>query len=114
VAGDFNGDGSLDLAVAYSDGQVHCYFDGQFTDAAQTPDVWLGLPPGQTGPVTVSVWQGQAFPVCVGTYLVPGHAPATYVSLRKGEPCTLKWRWPGGTPRELAAKPGDQIVLPFK
>ncbi len=90
AAGDFNGDGRVDLAVAYGTGEVFCYFNGRSADPAETPGLRVALPPGRTGPVTVSVWQGRAYPVCVGTYLIEAHSPPTYVSLRRRGACTLR------------------------
>lgn len=112
AAGDFDGDGALDLAAAYATGEVFCFFNGAFQDASAPPGLRVRLPRGRTGPVTVSVWQGEAYSVCAGTYLVEGCSPATYVSLRKQGACTLKWRWPGGAPRQLAARAGTDVTLP--
>ena len=108
TTGDFDGDGALDLAVAFSSGEIRCFFSKE----RDAPGVWVRLPRGRTGPVTVSVWQGDAYPVCVGTYLIEGHSPPTYVSLRRAAPCSLKWRWPGGPLRTLRAEAGESITLP--
>ena len=110
--GDFDGDGRADLAVACATGEVFCYFNGRPAGPSGPPGLWVRLPPGRTGPVTVSVWQGRAYPVCVGTVLVEAHAPAKYVSLRRRGPCTLKWRWPGGPPRTAAARDAADVTLP--
>ena len=105
---DFNGDGSLDPAAAFTTGQVACFLSSLF----DAPGLWIRLPRGHTGPVAVSVWQGAAHPVCAGTYLVDGHSPPTYVALRKRSACTLRWRWPGRPPRLLEAKHGSAAILP--
>jgi hypothetical protein len=107
AAGDFDGDGSLDLAVAFTAGEVSCFFNG----LPEAPGLWVSLPRGHTGPVTLSAWQGEPYAFCVGTQVVAGHEP-TYFSLRKHGPCTLKWRWPGGPLQELVAKDGAELVLP--
>lgn len=109
AVGDFDGNGTLDLAVAFATGRVSC----SLNSLATANRLWIALPKGRTGPVTVSVWQDSGMPVCVGTYLVKGHSPV-YVSVRKPAPCTLKWRWPGEPPRELEAETGDVVVIPMK
>jgi len=109
TAGDVNADGSLDLAVAFDSGEVRCFLN----DRRDQPGLWIRLPRGRTGPVTVSVWQGQPRAFCVGTHLVAGHAPPTCVPLRRPGPCVLRWRWPGGQPLELTANPGDELILPW-
>jgi len=91
TAGDFNGDGSLDLAVAFASGDVVCCFNKRSGE----PALWLRLPKGRTGPVTVSVWQEAPRPYNVGTYSVVAHDPPTFVTLRKRGPCMLKWHAPG-------------------
>ena len=102
------GDDALDLAVAFTTGEVFAFF----TDLREAHGLWIRLPRGYTGPVTVSVWQGAAHPVCVGTHLVEGHSPPTHATLRTPGPCTLKWRWPGGPPRTLEAKGDSEMLLP--
>ncbi len=95
VAGDFNGDGSLDLAVALTNGEVRCYFNEQM----DMPALRLRLPKGVTGPVTASCWMGEKFPVCTGTLPVAAHAPETYVTARYPGKCTIRYRLPGKPPR---------------
>jgi hypothetical protein len=109
AGGDFDGNGALDLAVAFTTGQVFCLFNS----LAAPCGLWIALPKGRTGPVTVSVWQDFGTPICVGTYIVEGHSPA-YATLRKPGSCTLKWRWPGGPPREVKAEAGAVVVIPRK
>ncbi len=99
AAGDFDSDGSLDLAVASATGEVRCFF----SDLAEAHGLWIRLARRRTGPVTVSVWQGKEYPVCVGAYLVEGHSPPTFATLRRPGPCVLKWRKPGTPLRTLEA-----------
>ncbi len=108
AAGDFDGDGALDLAAAFTSGEVYCFL----SDLPEAHGVWVALPPGRSGPVMVSVWQGEAHPVCVGTYSVGACSPPTYASLRTPEPCKLKWRWPDGPPHVLDASEDSMLVLP--
>ncbi|MGA2033843.1 MAG: VCBS repeat-containing protein [Thermoguttaceae bacterium] len=89
---DFNADGSNDLAVLLTNGDLYCYFN----DQAGVPGVRLRLPPGVTGPVTASCWTGEKFLTCAGTLPVPGHSPATYLSTRTAGECKIRYRLPGG------------------
>ena len=66
---DFNGDGSSDLAVAFSDGHLACYF----ADTLDRRLLRLSLKPGQPGPITVSLWQGDKTPLCAGTFSLGNH-----------------------------------------
>jgi len=87
---DFNQDGSLDLAVAFLDGRVCCYYNDTFG----RPGLRVGLAEGVSGPLTVSVWQGVQHPVCVGARSVSSSAERVYFPLRDTGPCTLKWSQP--------------------
>jgi len=93
AAGDFNGDGSLDLAVLLTNGDLVCYFN----DKMSMPGLRLRLPKGMTGPVTASCWLGDEHPICTGTLSVAGHSPAAYVALRSPGACKVRYRLPGGT-----------------
>ena len=108
AAGDFDGDGALDLAVAFAGGQVRCFFN----DASEVPGLWVRLPRGCTGPVAVSAWQGDAHAFCVGAHAVTGFDPPTFVCLRRRGACVLRWRGPGGTPQEVTAEDGAEAMLP--
>jgi hypothetical protein len=88
---DFNEDNSQDLAILISDGEMACYTNGQY----DMPGIRLRLPKGKTGPVTVSCWQDDKLPVCVGTEAVTGHSPAAFVATRSSGDVTLKWHVPG-------------------
>ena len=105
AAGDFDGDGWLDLAVAFATGEVDCFLNAGPGGPPRAPGLWIQLPPGRTGPVTVSVWQGGPRAFCVGTSLVAGHAPPTWAALRRRGPCTLQWRLPGGRRRTKVIQP---------
>ena len=59
------------------------------------PGLRLRLAKGVTGPVTVSCWQGEKFPVCVGTVAVAGHSPPSYVSAQVAGAVTVRWCIPG-------------------
>jgi hypothetical protein len=113
VAADFDGDDTLDLAVAFASGEVACYMNGGSGNISETPAVRLRLPKGRMGPLTVSIWQGSQFHFCVGTHVVTGHSPATRATLRKAAACVVRWRVPGGAARELRAESGVEVVLPW-
>ena len=110
VAADFNGDSSLDLAVAFVGGDVYCCVN----HLADRPGVRIRLKPGMTGPVTVSAWQGGDHPFCTGASAVFGHTPGAHISLRHPGPCTLRVRFPRGPVRTRSINAGDEtqrIVL---
>jgi len=108
AAADFDSDGVEDLAVAFVGGELGCFYNA----LSAPPGVRVRLGPGRTGPVTVSAWQGEKLPVCLGTWALTGHRPARLVSLRAPGSCTLRWRWPGGPPRALEARGDANVVLP--
>ena len=93
AAADFNGDGSCDLAVLLSNGEVVCYFN----EMTSVPGVRLRLPPGMTGPVTVTCWVGDDYSFCCGAASVAGHSPPVFVSTRTPGECRIKYRLPGGS-----------------
>jgi hypothetical protein len=99
---DFNGDGSLDLAVAFADGAVRCYFNDSFNK----PLLRIGLAPGVPGPLTASVWQtiGPA-EQCMGTLSIQPGIKSCFAP-RGGSSCTVKWFMPGQGMRTR------QITLP--
>ena len=92
AAGDFNADGSSDLAVILTNGDLYCAFN----DKTDVPSVRLRLAKGMTGPVTASCWIGEKHPTCTGALPVPGHSPAATLSTRFPGPCTIRFRLPGG------------------
>ena len=97
---DFNGDGSLDLAVAFSDGEVCCFYN----DVFNKPVLKVGLKKGAIGPVTASVWQGDKFPVCVGTMPIQAVCPGVNFCLRSADECTVRWSSPGKCDRVTKAR----------
>ena len=100
VTGDYNRDGSLDLVVAFADGRVYAYYNELFERPALRVTVDRALP----GPLTLSVWQGDPFPVCVGAGTVGGLAPSPAVfPLRDRTSCTLRWCHPRGEHRKRTA-----------
>jgi hypothetical protein len=86
---DFNGDGSQDLAVALADGEVYCFYNGAYS----RPMMSVGLKKA-TGPITVSVWQGEPA-WCMGTATVHGPQPKACFALRGNGPANIRWRSPG-------------------
>jgi hypothetical protein len=93
AAADFNGDGSCDLAVLLTNGDLVCCFN----EMMGVPGVRLRLAQGMTGPVTVSCWVGDDYSFCSGVVSVPGHSPAAFISTRNPGECRIKYRLPGGT-----------------
>ncbi len=113
AVGDFNRDGSLDLAVMVSNGQLRCYYNEQMDQ----PALRLRLPKGAAGPVTVSCWMGGKYPVCTGTAVVSGHSPATYVTARYRGKVIVRYVLPGKGKRELPVvveEGARDVVLPMK
>jgi len=112
--GDFNNDGSDDLAVVLTDGQLHCYFN----DNMDMPGLRLRLPKAAAAVATASCWMGGKHPFCVGTAVVSGHSPAAYVAARHPGKVTVKWRMPGKGPQTKVVKvedaPLDVILAPAK
>ncbi len=88
---DFNQDGSTDLAVLFTNGELYCYYN----DRADSPGLRLRLPRGMAGPVTASCWVHPQNPLCTGTVSVPGHSPGSYVALRSPGDVTIRFRFPG-------------------
>jgi len=88
---DFNQDGSLDLAVLFTHGELTCYYN----DRADSPGLRLRLPRGVTGPVTASCWLRTRDPICTGTVSVTGHSPGSYVTVRSPGEVTIRYRLPG-------------------
>lgn len=88
---DFDGAGSQDLVVLVTTGEICCYTNDQM----DMPGLRLRLAKGVTGPITVSCWQGEKFPVCVGSVAVAGHSPPSYVSAQVAGPVTIRWCIPG-------------------
>jgi hypothetical protein len=102
---DFNGDGSLDLAVALLNGQVYCYYN----DASNKPILRVGLAKGVSGPVTVGVWRGEKSPICSGLAPVHGAAPWTCFCLPDAGECTLRWRAAGRPERARTLPAPDSL-----
>ena len=88
---DFNQDGSLDLAVLFTHGELTCYYN----DRADSPGLRLRLPRGVTGPVTARCWLRPRYPMCTGTVSVTGHSPGSYVTVRSPGEVTIRYRLPG-------------------
>ncbi len=97
AVGDFNGDGSLDLAVMVTNGQLRCYYN----ERMDMPALRLRLPKGVTGPVTVSCWMGDKHRICTGTTTVDGNARASYVTARDPGKVTVRYLLPGKGKREV-------------
>jgi hypothetical protein len=90
TAGDFNGDGSWDLAAVMANGDVYCYFNEQMN----MPGVRLRLAGGLTGPVTASCWTTSNHPVCMGTVSVFGHLPGSYIGVRRPGRYQIRYHLP--------------------
>lgn len=91
LAADLNGDGSSDLAVALTNGDIIVCFN----DQVSVPGVRLRLPKGVTGPVTASLWPGEKHTVCLGALPVAGHSPPTFLSTRFPGKCIVRFHLPG-------------------
>jgi hypothetical protein len=103
AAGDFNSDGSFDLAAILTNGDLICCFN----DQSDIPAVRLRLPNGVTGPVTASCWIGDKHPTCAGTLPVFGHSPPATIPPRYPGVCTVRFHLPGGPERTLKVKVED-------
>ena len=104
---DFNGDGSLDLALALANGEVWCYFN----DLPRPLGVNVRPGKGVVVSVTVSLWQGEKSPVCVGAWSVSG---AALLPVRLAGDCTIKYTLPGKPTMsrtiDVSDKPGAKPV----
>ena len=107
---DFNGDGALDLAVAFADGQVRCFYSDSYSRSM----VRLGLAKGMIGPITASVWCGQPYPRCLGAVSLAGSGLDAVVPLGGTGEFQVRWTSPGnpGRTRKVAvpqSMPDDGI-----
>ena len=91
ACGDFNGDGSLDLAMAFTNGEIWVYLNNEIDQ----PGVRLRLPNGVAGPVTASLWGGPEKKFCLGAVSVAGAAPSAYLAGRRRGAGLLKFTLPG-------------------
>ena len=109
AAADFNGDGSCDLAVLLTNGDLVCYFN----EMMGVPGVRLRLARGMAGPVTVSCWVGEDYSFCSGVASLPGHSPAAFISTRIPGECRIKYRLPGGTEqvKKVVVEDGPKEVI---
>ena len=87
AAGDFDGDGALDLAVAFADGTV----TSQYNDALKRPV--LRVYKGLAGPLPFRLYQGPAAAGCLGVFQADG--PEALVPLRDGRDCVIRFVLPG-------------------
>jgi len=112
LAADLNGDGSSDLAVLFTNGDLMVCF----TDQIGVPGIRLRLPQGVTGPVTASVWGGdKPRGECFGALPVPGHSPATFLCTRDPGKCMVRFRRRGGLEEAAAVAVEDawkDFILP--
>ncbi len=88
---DFNGDGSLDLAVAFSDGQVACYYNDTFNK----PLLRVGIKARFPAPVTASLWRGKKTSLCLGAHSVPALPARIHFAVEQPGDYTLRWHFPG-------------------
>jgi hypothetical protein len=91
ASADFNADGSQDLAVAFVNGDVHCYYNNSF----DIPGIRLRLKKGFTGPITASLWQEEKDPVCIGTLPVTGYCTPTFFAVPMPGEVSIKCSEPG-------------------
>jgi hypothetical protein len=107
AAADFNGDGSVDLAVVFGDGSVYVFYNSLM----DLPSARLRLAQGQAGPVTFSVWRGESAGDCRGVWCVgDGHAQLSHLGFTKAGRCILKWALPGQPNLNRILTPQRQIV----
>ena len=93
TTGDFDGSSSQDLVLVLASGELYAYLNA----LSGMPGIRLRLPRGQGGPITVSCWQGDVFPVCCGTAFVESSSPGVYLGARCAGGAVLKWTDPGTT-----------------
>ena len=113
AAGDLDGNGTDDLAVALSGGEVHCYLSGLF----RVFGVRMKLPAGTVGPVTVSAWQDGGLPVCTGTWSVCDPAQPVLFSVRSPGRRVLKYQLPGQPVSSCEVLVGEEpplVTLPVQ
>ena len=103
AAGDLNQDGSQDLAVLFTTGELYCYFN----DRADVPGLRLRLPQGMTGPVTVACWGAPKSPMCLGSASVVGHSPGAHLALRRAGELTVRFRFLAAGERSLTVTVGE-------
>lgn len=102
---DFNGDGSLDLAVAFVDGRICCYYNDNFN----RPMIQVGLKRGVVGPVTVSLWPESKYAVAAGALPVTSEAPKACFCPGAARNCVLRWSQPGKPDLSLKVAIPDKL-----
>jgi len=113
AVGDFNKDGSLDLAVMVTNGDLYVYLN----DKMSMPGINFRLPKGVAGPVTAACTFGEKDPVHTGVAVVSGASPATYQPIRVPGTVTVKYRYPGKPEQSVQVKVEDKpkdVVLENK
>jgi hypothetical protein len=89
AAGDFNGDGVVDLATAFADGTVTCHYN----DAFSKPVLRVRRGKGLCGPLPFRLYQGAEAASCLGVFVADG--PTTLVPLRDRRGCVIRYTLPG-------------------
>ncbi len=95
--GDFNADGAQDMVLVLRQGDIHVFW--RDTEEASPLSVTVGLSPKGAcrGPLTVTGWLDSR---CLGAWnVVPGTSTA-FIGLLDVGKRKVKWRFPGGKPRE--------------
>ena len=92
AAGDFNADGSTDLAVMNTDGALWCYLN----ELADMPGLRLRLAPGLPGPVTAICLPGGKPGAPAPAVSVAASSPPAFLAIPRPGKVAITFRLPGG------------------
>lgn len=87
---DFNGDGTLDLALALKDGTTWLVTR---EPGRRTLGVTVALPPGENGPLKVVATTATRR---LGAWMVHAGDPGVLIGARKAGPLSIEWTFPDG------------------
>jgi len=104
---DFNADGAQDMVLVLKQGDTYVFWRDTKEASPLAARVDLSPSGSCSGPLTVTGWLDTR---CLGAWnVVPGTSTG-FVGLMEAGPRTIKWRLPGGKPREKKLVVEDQAV----